>query len=1140
MEAPWNSAVPAIPAALVSTPAISVPAAPWVTFDPAPVVVRSTVPAAPAEIRPASVTAWASLIRTSPPVATSVPPAWAPAWAIVLTALVSVKPLAEPVSVATFRSGAVCVTAPVASSSSGRFSASNEPVTWIAPAVVVPATRPTRRLETAMPVTDASPPPMPSVMVPAFTARPYSNVVPVIVPPLNASVAAATDTVPLALSVPPFSVIPAALVSVSTRFPALALALPAMLSALVSISVRLAPDRAPRVPMVLAVPFRVIAPVANPDKVPVTSVPAPLMVPALAVSDREPVAGPPVVMVPGMVMSRAVNATLAPETGPVTLNAAVSVSDSAPPAVNAPAVPIAPVRPIDPVADPLSVPVVTGPPPMVPAVATSDTDPVAEPPVVIVPRVRLRAVIATDPADRVPDMDRFAPSIRVKPAPPATVKFPREPMALAPVSVTAPAAEPVSDPDRIAPVSPMVPVAAIRETRPPPAEPPFAMVPGMVIAGAVSATVAPIPPVRVPATVSGTVSLIVTPPPAVTVPRVPIRFAPDRLNAAAVGTRALRVPVVIAPPPLIVPVLAVSVTVPVAEPPVVMRPEMVMPPVPDSVSVSDTDAAETGPVTVSAAPSVRENDPAVTVKAPRAPMALVPVRLTAEAAVPVNVPVVMVPAPLIVPVLANRATDPAAVPPVVIAPGIVSMGAVSDTDDAETGPATVSATLSVREKAPAVAVSAPRVPMAFRPARLIEAAVPVRVPVVIVLPAPLMVPPLASRETKPVTVPPVVIAPGMVMFGAVSDTDVAERGPVTVSPTVSTSANAPETETAPREPMALAPDRVIAVAVPVSVPVVIAAVSLTVPALAISATDPAFVPPVLTAPVMVSTGAVSDTEDAVSGPATVSATPSVSDNAPAAVTEPNVPIACVPLSASAAREPVSVPVVIVPAPVAVPPVENRETEPVALPPVVRAPDRAMSPLTVVRAMAPAAVPLVEIVPGIVRPAAWSVTELPAAGPLTVRGVDRSASDTMPALAANEPREPMALAPVRVIDVAAEPLSAPVVMAPAPLIVPMVVMMMAPPALTVPAMANRETEPVALPPLVMAPGIVMLGAVRETAAAETGPATVRLERSLSVRPAPPVTVKLPRVSIVLAALASVTGPVLTVPVRVLTLRMPPAV
>ena len=116
-------------------------------------------------------------------------------------------------------------------------------------------------------------------------------------------------------------------------------------------------------------------------------------------------------------------------------------------------------------------------------------------------------------------------------------------------------------------------------------------------------------------------------------------------------------------------------------------------------------------------------------------------------------------------------------------------------------------------------------------------------------------------------------------------------------------------------------------------------------------------------------------------------------------------------------------------------------------------------------------------------------------------------------------------PVRLIEVRAEPVNVPVAMEPVPLIVVV--------------LANRVTEPVALPPVVIEPGMVILGAVNETVPAFSTPLTEIPLNEPNVKP--PAALKLPTDATVLSGLLSVTDPEVTTPVKVVTLSsaLPPS-
>ena len=101
-------------------------------------------------------------------------------------------------------------------------------------------------------------------------------------------------------------------------------------------------------------------------------------------------------------------------------------------------------------------------------------------------------------------------------------------------------------------------------------------------------------------------------------------------------------------------------------------------------------------------------------------------------------------------------------------------------------------------------------------------------------------------------------------------------------------------------------------------------------------------------------------------------------------------------------------------------------------------------------------------------------------------------------AENDPNVPIRLSPVSATLDVAKPLNVPVVIAPAPLIVPF---------------AFNETDPLAVPPVEIAPGMVMFGAESATVGALSGPATVSVPPNCSmVKPPPPETVNEPIVSI----------------------------
>ncbi len=200
-------------------------------------------------------------------------------------------------------------------------------------------------------------------------------------------------------------------------------------------------------------------------------------------------------------------------------------------------------------------------------------------------------------------------------------------------------------------------------------------------------------------------------------PRLTMLFVvavePRRLMAATADP--LSVPAISVPDSVIDPTLANNATVPA--PPSVRSPVIEI-----LGAVRLTAAADSVLPTVSGVASfsvkpVAENDPIE-------PMRLAPDRLTVVAALPPNVPVVMIPAPLIVPTLVSNDTAPVAVPPVVIGPEMVRLSADNVTPGADKVPATVSAPVSVRLKlCPVpVTVNAPIVPMP--PALLVSATDP--------------------------------------------------------------------------------------------------------------------------------------------------------------------------------------------------------------------------------------------------------------------------------------------------------------------------------------------------------------------------------------------------------------------------------
>ena len=351
-------------------------------------------------------------------------------------------------------------------------------------------------------------------------------------------------------------------------------------------------------------------------------------------------------------------------------------------------------------------------------------------------------------------------------------------------------------------VPPLMNVPVRNEATPPPAAATETALPMVMPPALVEITrMSPAGAERLPPMVSAAASLNTREPvAAVKVLRMLIWLAPAAApdRSAEVPATPDSAPVMIVPVSVMAPEAAVSATDPVAEPPVVMRPEipisvfavrlmtagvpvmLIVPGTARLAAVRDRRPdAETGPVTVSATPSSRDSDPPA-LRAPRDPMALVPVRAIDDA-VPVSVPVVIVPPPPMVPALAISAREPVAVPPVVIDPGMVRFGAVSATEAAETGPVTDRSRRSTRDRAPAVTVKAPRTLMSWVPDSAAPlTAEPVSVPAVMT-PPPLMPPALAVSETEPVTVFPVVIAPGIVRLCPVSATEVAPNtGPETV------------------------------------------------------------------------------------------------------------------------------------------------------------------------------------------------------------------------------------------------------------------------------------------------------------------------------------------------------------------------
>src|SRR6185437_10275517 len=371
-----------------------------------------------------------------------------------------------------------------------------------------------------------------------------------------------------------------------------------------------------------------------PVNVPAISVPGSLMVPVVAA--RFTVPAPPSATVPGMAMFAAVMPIAVAETVPLIVSSALSVSVTALPPLTKPVtfsalpsfsvrpdaaklpsvaiwlvVALLPARAAEPLALPDSVPAISVPVSLiVPVLATSETVPeppsVTVPPMAMLSAVKAIAVAATVPVVMLsrpasvtvrlallftrPVIVSALPSFSVSPeALRLLILAIWFAVAVLPGKLADPLALPESVPATRVPVSLIVPVVAISDTVP---ALPSVTVPAMPILSAVIATAVAItvpvpptvsrplsvmfalaPPLTEPAIVSALPSFSVRPA-AVKLPSVPIWLAVAVAPARFAESFALpeSVPAITVPISLIVPVLAISDTVPA--PPSVTVPDM--------------------------------------------------------------------------------------------------------------------------------------------------------------------------------------------------------------------------------------------------------------------------------------------------------------------------------------------------------------------------------------------------------------------------------------------------------------------------------------------------------------------------------------------------------------------------------------
>ena len=318
--------------------------------------------------------------------------------------------------------------------------------------------------------------------------------------------------------------------------------------------------------------------------------------------------------------------------------------------------------------------------------------------------------LANGPPFTTPVMVRFVPSAIVNSF---AEKLPNAAITLEPLKLAAPAALPNRLPAVIAPVSPIVPVVAIRPTVPPPAAD---IAPGMAMSVAVSATALP---VMLPPTVSPATSVIVAAAPPASAPLTD-SAAPSfsanpaavKLASAAIWLLPVRLAVVTALPdsvpairlPVspIEPVVAIRPTVP--PPPSVTTPGMLMLPavrpmalavtVPPIVRLPLSTMLAAGPpfsVPFTARPMPSFSTKSVAEKLPSAAIWLVvgvcPTRFVAPVELPVRVPETSVPVSVIVPASATRLTVP---PPLSVTtpamPMMLAVNAIAAADSVPSPP----------------------------------------------------------------------------------------------------------------------------------------------------------------------------------------------------------------------------------------------------------------------------------------------------------------------------------------------------------------------------------------------------------------------------------------------------------------------
>ncbi len=656
----------------------------------------------------------------------------------------------------------------------------------------------------------------------------------------------------------------------------------------------------------------------------------------------------------------------------------------------------------------------------------------------------------------------------------------------------------------------------------------------LVVSSPVSAMVTPDPPATVPLTVSATPSLsvkaaAVNEPRVVTALVVPV--APRRLAAAE--AEPVRVPAIKVPPSVIDPLVAIRETVPA--PPSVTSPLMAMlvpcrlieapaTVCPALIASRSALVSVTPPATemvlemVSAGTSFSEN--AADGNRPRVPTWLEPRSVTVPMAEPLNTPVMIRPDPLslTVPTLATSVVELTALPPVLIVPEMVMFGAVSDTGAADSTLAIVRLSVVSNVK-PVATVNEPRVVTSLALPRPTEP--PLATPDSVVTCRSVLAPSSmlrVDRRSNARAAPPLP-TPRSRLLASVKPCAVidpcAEPSRTRLDPTPVRSTIWPRRPTLSTPGVSSAYSKMPPVIVPAPATEKAFARTDTVPVEGAEASAPVVKRPTPSSPLE---RRMTSPEVAETIPLTLSARPSFSEIVPVvAVKEPRLVIwfaaTEAPLRiADAPTEPISVSAPIVPVSV--------------MPPVAAVAIRSTVPVEVTRPEIARLVPLnVTPEPLTVCPAATvskpplvSVTA-PAVAETLLATVSAAPSFRLMTVPVSVPSVPIWLEPERLMAVIAEPDSVPVVMDPVPAIVVV--------------WATSDTELVALPPVVIEPGMVMLFAFSDTGPpAVSSPATVRSVPSPSVNP-PALTVNVPTLVTVLLRLLNVTEPVLATPVSVVT-------